>query len=100
MVLHHRIFWSEATLHDRVRMGLDLDLGFQNTHMNGFQNTDSLNTAVGVSAWCPNRDRGQRSRIDSISVDGRRLWTVDEDRRHIDSVLARRRHHRLRWRWN
>ena len=42
LVLHHRIFWSEVALHDRVRMGLDLDLGFQNTH--------SLNTVVGVSA--------------------------------------------------
>ena len=32
-----------AALHDRVRMSLDLDLGFQNTNMNGFQNTHSLN---------------------------------------------------------
>nr|POE95696.1 hypothetical protein CFP56_38122 [Quercus suber] len=73
-------------------MGLDLDLGFQNTH--------SLNTTVGVSAWCPNRDHGRRSRISSISVDGRRLWTVDEDRCRIGSLSARRRHRRLRWRWN
>ena len=61
LVLHHQIFWSEAALHDRVRMGLDLDLGFQNTHMNGFQNTYSLNMAVGVSVWCPSRDHVRRS---------------------------------------
>nr|POF27586.1 hypothetical protein CFP56_61476 [Quercus suber] len=30
-------------------MGLDLDLGFQNTNMNGFQNTHSLNTTIRVS---------------------------------------------------
>ena len=35
-----------ATLHDWVRMGLDLDLGFQNTNMNGFQNAYSMNTVV------------------------------------------------------
>ena len=45
LVLHHRIFLVFTALHDRVRMGLDLDLdlGFQNTNMNGFQNTHSLN---------------------------------------------------------
>ena len=35
-----------ATLHDWVRMGLDLDLGFQNTNMNGFQSAHSMNTVV------------------------------------------------------
>ena len=96
-VLHHRIFWFGVALHDRVRMGLDLDLGFQNTYMNGFQNTHSLNTAVGVLVWCPSRDRGWRSCIGSISVDGRRPSPY---RFCIGLLSSSSRRRRLRWRWN
>ena len=73
MVLHHRIFWSEAALHDWVRMGLDLDLGFQNTNMNGFQNTHSLNK----HEWVTN---GGMEEMGHVSSKGCRCrWVTTEE---------------------
>ena len=73
-------------------MGLDLDLGFQNTH--------SLNIAVGVSAWYLGPNRGQRS----CSGPSPHPSPFRSDPPHHDAyplvVAISVRHHRLRWRWN